>query len=81
MGFTLRLSLAILSLCLIFGGSCAHRQKVIVLPSDQRIMMIEGGKAYFADKVVPWTEVEGWLIISPGNAQEYLEWAASRESE
>jgi len=43
--------------------------------------MIQGGRAVFDGSPVPFEEVEGWVLISPGRAVQYLRWLSNKKAE
>jgi len=73
---------AILLLSLAFGAGCGiRRTEPVVLSSDSRILQIENSVPVYDGDIIPWSEVEGWYLVSPGNVLDYLKWASDRKAE
>jgi len=43
--------------------------------------MIQGGRPVFDGVAVPLSDVEGWVLISPGRAVQYLRWLSDKNAE
>jgi len=69
---------AILSLSLMFSGSCAPR--TVVLTESERVYQVKDGAPVFDGQPHEWSAVEGWFIIPPGYLMQYLKWLAAEEA-
>ncbi len=65
---------------MISGAGCNHND-TIILPSDQRIFVIKEGAPEFDGVPFPYSEIEGYYVIAPGNMLEYLKWARRMQDE
>ena len=63
--------IALLLVC--FGSSCTS---TVVLDSDDVVYVVKDGQPTFNQETKNLDKLEGWLLISPGNAAEYLKWLA-----
>lgn len=81
--------MTMLLLSLLCGSGCNGRSTPIVLEESDRIFIVRDSKLMFGRsgtelEEYPFTEVEGWYVVAPGNLVGYLRWLAhdrAREKE